>query len=142
VTPLLTTKGVTVRFGGLTAVDNVDLAVPEGVIHGVIGPNGAGKTTFFNAITGLAQISDGAIGFAGADITRQPTYRRARGLRIFRSHLRGRTMRTTFKPRLLVLVTLALLLPQHRDHVLGEVAVPCVVQYRAHHSEACNAGRA
>jgi len=78
VSALLTTKGVTVRFGGLTAVDNVDLAVPEGVIHGVIGPNGAGKTTFFNAITGLAQISDGAIGFAGADITRQPTYRRAR----------------------------------------------------------------
>jgi branched-chain amino acid transport system ATP-binding protein len=69
---------VSVRFGGLTAVDTVDLAIPEGVIHGVIGPNGAGKTTFFNAITGLVPIGQGAITFAGEDITRRPAYRRAR----------------------------------------------------------------
>jgi branched-chain amino acid transport system ATP-binding protein len=78
VTTLLTTKGVCVRFGGLTAVESVDLAVPEGVIHGVIGPNGAGKTTLFNAITGLVQVSDGAISFAGEDVTHRPAYRRAR----------------------------------------------------------------
>ena len=64
-TALLTTRGVTVRFGGLTAVESVDLAVAEGVIHGVIGPNGAGKTTLFNAI-------------GGADITGQVAHRRAR----------------------------------------------------------------
>jgi branched-chain amino acid transport system ATP-binding protein len=78
VTALLTTRGVRVRFGGLTAVESVDLAVPEGVIHGVIGPNGAGKTTLFNAITGLVQVSDGAISFAGEDVTQRPAYRRAR----------------------------------------------------------------
>ena len=77
-TALLTTKGVSVRFGGLTAVDAVDIAVPEGAIHGVIGPNGAGKTTLFNAITGLVQVADGAVAFAGEDVTRRPAYRRAR----------------------------------------------------------------
>jgi branched-chain amino acid transport system ATP-binding protein len=78
VTPLLATRGVSVRFGGLTAVDSVDLAIPEGVIHGVIGPNGAGKTTYFNAITGLVPIGEGSIAFAGEDVTRRPAYRRAR----------------------------------------------------------------
>jgi len=78
VTSLLTTRGVTVRFGGLTAVDGVDLADPEGAIHGVIGPNGAGKTTLFNAITGLVQVTDGAVAFSGEDVTRRPAYRRAR----------------------------------------------------------------
>ena len=77
-TALLTTKAVSVRFGGLTAVDAVDIAVPEGAIHGVIGPNGAGKTTLFNAITGLVQVTDGAVAFAGEDVTRRPAYRRAR----------------------------------------------------------------
>ena len=75
---ILTARGLTVRFGGLTAVDGVDLGVPEGTIHGVIGPNGAGKTTLFNAITGLVQVSDGAISFSGDDVTRRPAYWRAR----------------------------------------------------------------
>ena len=77
-TPLLQTQGVSVHFGGLVAVNAVDVAIGEGQIHGVIGPNGAGKTTFFNAITGLAELSSGTIVFNGDDITRQPTYRRAR----------------------------------------------------------------
>ena len=77
-TALLTTKGISVRFGGLTAVDSVDLTVPAGAIHGVIGPNGAGKTTLFNAITGLVQVTEGVVAFAGEDVTRRPAYGRAR----------------------------------------------------------------
>ena len=46
--PLLQAEGVIMRFGGLTAVNNVDMTVNEGEIVGLIGPNGAGKTTFFN----------------------------------------------------------------------------------------------
>ena len=75
-TPLLRTNGISVKFGGLVAVNAVDIAIPEGVIHGVIGPNGAGKTTFFNAITGLAGLSTGSIDFAGDNITRQPPFQR------------------------------------------------------------------
>jgi branched-chain amino acid transport system ATP-binding protein len=76
-TPLLQTDGLTRRFAGLTAVDQVDLSVTEGTIHAVIGPNGAGKTTLFNLISGLVPPSDGSMRFAGQDITRQPVHHRA-----------------------------------------------------------------
>jgi len=59
--PLLTGTGVTVRFGGLTAVDGVDLRVERGSIQGLIGPNGAGKTTLFNAITAQAPMNGGTL---------------------------------------------------------------------------------
>ncbi len=60
---ILQTQGVTKRFGGLTAVDNVDFTIEEGSIVSLIGPNGAGKTTFFNCITGYYTPEEGAIQF-------------------------------------------------------------------------------
>ncbi|TCT05505.1 ABC transporter ATP-binding protein [Aquabacter spiritensis] len=74
---LLETRGVSRRFGGLLAVDSVDLDVTEGEVHGLIGPNGAGKTTMLNLLSGHLPVSTGTILFAGADITRLPSERRA-----------------------------------------------------------------
>jgi branched-chain amino acid transport system ATP-binding protein len=70
--PLLEIDDLTIRFGGLTAVCEVDLAVPRGSIFAIIGPNGAGKTTVFNAITGIYEPTSGAIRFRGAKLEREP----------------------------------------------------------------------
>jgi branched-chain amino acid transport system ATP-binding protein len=67
-TPLLSVDGVTKRFRGLTAVNNVSFAVPQGAIFAVIGPNGAGKTTLFNMIAGVFRPDGGTITFAGERI--------------------------------------------------------------------------
>ncbi len=64
-TSLLELEHVTIRFGGLVAVSEVDLKVAEGELIGLIGPNGAGKTTVFNMITGVYQPTEGKIIFAG-----------------------------------------------------------------------------
>src|SRR5438105_1858875 len=66
---LLAAQGVTMRFGGLVAVNNVDFTIPRGGIVSLIGPNGAGKTTFFNTITGLYKPTEGRIVFDGHEIT-------------------------------------------------------------------------
>ena len=66
---VLEVQGVTKRFGGLVAVNQVSLAVNEGEIFSVIGPNGAGKTTFFNLLTGIYTPDEGRILFLGQDIT-------------------------------------------------------------------------
>ena len=63
--PLLQLDQATIRFGGLTAVNAVDLALVPGKLHGLIGPNGAGKTTLFNLITGVYAPSSGALTFDG-----------------------------------------------------------------------------
>jgi branched-chain amino acid transport system ATP-binding protein len=68
--PLLRLASATLRFGGLTAVNAVDLAIPEGELCGLIGPNGAGKTTIFNLVTGVYQPTDGTVSFAGKNLTR------------------------------------------------------------------------
>jgi branched-chain amino acid transport system ATP-binding protein len=66
---VLEARGMTRRFGGLTAVNNVSFGVRRGEIFGLIGPNGAGKTTLFNLITGLTPPSSGRLLHAGSDIT-------------------------------------------------------------------------
>jgi branched-chain amino acid transport system ATP-binding protein len=73
---LLSVEGLSIRFGGVKAVDGLDIAVEQGTVHGLIGPNGAGKTTAFNMISGLLRPDAGAVKLAGADVTRLPSYRR------------------------------------------------------------------
>ena len=67
--PVLASQALTMRFGGLVALDALDLHVNQGEIMGLIGPNGSGKTTFFNVVTGIYAPSDGGVRFAGTDIT-------------------------------------------------------------------------
>jgi len=69
--PLLELRGCTIRFGGLTAVSALDLAVERQELVGLIGPNGAGKTTVFNLITGVYQPTEGRILFNGRSIVGQ-----------------------------------------------------------------------
>lgn len=67
---LLEARGLTRRFGGVVALDQLDLAVMPNEIVGLIGPNGSGKTTFFNVVTGIYGANGGSVTFDGADITR------------------------------------------------------------------------
>jgi len=76
-TPLLETKDLTVRFGGVTANDNVRIVVEPGTFVGLIGPNGAGKTTFIDAITGFVS-STGDVRLGGRDIGHLAPHERAR----------------------------------------------------------------
>jgi len=73
--PLLEGRGLTVRFGGLTALKGVDLAVGPGEVLSVIGPNGAGKTTLFNVITGRVRPTAGSVLFRGEAIERLAPFR-------------------------------------------------------------------
>jgi len=75
---LLSLEQVTIRFGGLTAVAGVSLAVAEGEIVALIGPNGAGKSTLFNLVTGIYRPTSGTIRFDGAEIAGSPPHRLAR----------------------------------------------------------------
>jgi branched-chain amino acid transport system ATP-binding protein len=71
---LLAMRGCTIRFGGLTAVSNLDLAIGKNELVGLIGPNGAGKTTVFNLMTGVYQPTEGAIEFNGQSIVGKKPY--------------------------------------------------------------------
>jgi branched-chain amino acid transport system ATP-binding protein len=81
VEPLLQIEGLTKRFGGIVASDDVTLSIPQGELHAIIGPNGAGKTTLIGQLTGELPPQSGAIRFAGDDITAlAPWQRSLRGL--------------------------------------------------------------
>lgn len=85
--PLLDARGISIRFGGLTAVDSVDAQFSAGELVGIIGPNGAGKTTFFNAISGVLAPSAGQLIVAGRDLTGRAPHR-------FAQHGVARTFQT------------------------------------------------
>ena len=75
--PILVTKGLGKAFGGLVALDKVDLAIEAGKITAIIGPNGAGKTTLFNLIAGVYPASEGDIHFGGTSLKKAAPHRRA-----------------------------------------------------------------
>ncbi|EIV93776.1 ABC transporter ATP-binding protein [Frankia sp. QA3] len=78
---VLQAVGLVRRYGGLTAVDHVDLVAPPGMITGLIGPNGAGKSTLFSLLTGVEQPDEGKVLLGSTDITRmRPDIRSRRGL--------------------------------------------------------------
>ena len=89
----LEVKGLCKNFGGLKAVDGVDLQVRRGGVHALIGPNGSGKTTMLNVVTGLNRASDGTIFVDGVDVTGLPAHKRTvaglartfQNIRLFRS---------------------------------------------------------
>ncbi len=72
--PILETKNLSKKFGGLTAVDHVNMILGHGELRCIIGPNGCGKTTLFNLITGFHKPTEGQIFFAGGDITYKPVH--------------------------------------------------------------------
>ncbi|MCD6078450.1 MAG: transporter family protein [Ramlibacter sp.] len=85
--PLLEARDVTVRFGGLVAVDNVSVVLQRAELVGIIGPNGAGKTTFFNAISGVQAPTSGRLLVEGQDLTGKAPHR-------FAAHGLARTFQT------------------------------------------------
>ncbi len=75
---VLRTEGLAKHFGGLKALDGVDIAVRRGTVHALIGPNGSGKSTFINVLTGLYRPTAGRIAFGGADMTGMAPHQRTR----------------------------------------------------------------
>jgi ABC-type branched-subunit amino acid transport system ATPase component len=110
--PLLEVRGLVKRFLGVTAVDQVDLAVEPGELVSLIGPNGSGKTTLFNCVTGYLAADGGRVLFRGRDLTNVAPHRVAR-----------RGIARTFQqvsvfPRLSVLENLLVFLQQHQEEQL------------------------
>lgn len=75
---LLRVDGLTIRFGGLSAIDDLSFEIPDGEIYSIIGPNGAGKTTLFNIVSGLYRPTQGRIIFDGKDVVSRPPHELAR----------------------------------------------------------------
>jgi branched-chain amino acid transport system ATP-binding protein len=76
--PLLAVSGLTIRYGGVVAIDNVSFDIPEGSIVGLIGPNGAGKTSLIDGLMGAVRPASGTVKFRGQDVTARPAYKLAR----------------------------------------------------------------
>ncbi len=76
--PIITARGVTRRFGGLVALDSIDLDVPRGIVQAIIGPNGSGKTTLLNALSGASHADSGSIRIGEQEIFRLKPHRIAR----------------------------------------------------------------
>ena len=76
--PVLATRNLTRRFGGLAAVSDVSIALERGKIHAIVGPNGAGKTTLINMLSGDLAATSGSVTYGGEDITREASDRRSR----------------------------------------------------------------
>jgi branched-chain amino acid transport system ATP-binding protein len=76
--PIIAARGVTRRFGGLVALDGIDLDVPQGIVQAIIGPNGSGKTTLLNALSGASHADSGSIRIGGHEIFRLKPHRIAR----------------------------------------------------------------
>lgn len=72
---VLTANRITIKFGGLTAVDDVSFTIPQGGVVSLIGPNGAGKTTFFNVLTGLYRPTSGSVRLGDREITAMPPHK-------------------------------------------------------------------
>ncbi|MHB8670122.1 MAG: ATP-binding cassette domain-containing protein [Acidimicrobiales bacterium] len=120
---VLEVRGLTCRFGGITAVDDVSFELHEGEILGLIGPNGAGKTTIFDLISGLTPLNAGRLRFAGQDITDLGPDRRA-ALGMGRSFQDARIF-----PALTVAENIAIGLERHidvRDHLSSLLDLPAM----------------
>jgi branched-chain amino acid transport system ATP-binding protein len=111
--PVISTRGLTMRFGGHAAVDDVSMAVAAGTLTSVIGPNGAGKTTFFNLLSGQLRPSAGRVFFKGVDVTTRPPSARTR-LGIGRSF-----QLTSVFPTLTVLENVRLAVQSRRGPAFG-----------------------
>jgi branched-chain amino acid transport system ATP-binding protein len=111
--PILRTRALTKRFGGLIATDALDLEVRRGEVHAVIGPNGAGKTTLLNQLIGELAPDAGDIEFDGRDITRIASWRRAL-LGLSRSY-----QITSIFPEFSALENVALAAQAHAGHSFG-----------------------
>jgi branched-chain amino acid transport system ATP-binding protein len=121
--PVLDIRGLTRRFGGITAVNDVSFELRPGEIVGLIGPNGAGKTTIFDLISGLLPLDGGRIMFKGVDITNWGADRRA-ALGLGRSFQDARIF-----PSLTVAENIAVGLERHlaeRDHLAALLDLPAV----------------
>jgi branched-chain amino acid transport system ATP-binding protein len=121
--PIMEVTGLSKRFGGITAVDDVSFALAHGEILGLIGPNGAGKTTIFDLISGLLALDSGRISLLGADVTKMgPDRRAAMGL--------GRSFQDArIFPSLTVAENIAIGLERHievRDHLAAALNLPAV----------------
>ncbi len=100
--PLLSVRGISCTFGGVHAVVDVSFSAPIGQITGLIGPNGAGKSTTLGIVAGAIMPTTGTIQFAGRDVTKLPSYRRARLGMIRTFQMRGEFDRLTVLENLLV----------------------------------------